>query len=362
MDDAPAPADAKLVPPPTKGHLSVARLARHWYVACRASELRRSPLARTILGIPFVLFRDAQGRPAALLDRCAHRNVPLSLGRVVEDGTLRCAYHGWRYDGSGRCTLVPGLLDGGDGKERRVSAAAVREQDGFVWIHPALDETPTTEPFALPQAAAKAYSTVVRELEMEATVHAVVENALDVPHTAFLHRGLFRGGTPHEVTAVVRRGADRVECEYVGEPRPEGFLGRLLAPGGGVVQHWDRFVLPSVAEVEYRLGDENHLVATSLCTPVSDTHTRIFAVVSLRLRAFTRAVARIVQPVALRILRQDAAILAAQTAAVRRFGGEQYMSTDLDFLGGHVWRLLKEAERGVAGEAEGGERRVRFVV
>jgi hypothetical protein len=184
-----------------------------------------------------------------------------------------------------------------------------------------------------------------------------------VPHTAFLHRGLFRGGKPHEITAIVRRTAERVEAEYVGEPRPEGLVGRLLSPRPGTVQHWDRFILPSIAQVEYRLGDENHLIVTSFCTPVTDTRTRMSAVVTLRLRAMSGLVSRLVQPLAIRILRQDAAILAAQTATIRRFGGEQYMSTELDLLGPHVWRLLKQAESGIGETAEAvvTERAVRFL-
>src|SRR5215207_36331 len=118
----------RLVPPPTKGHVSVARLSNFWYVACRSHELLRAPLARTLLGVPLVLFRDAQGRPATLLDRCPHRNVPLSIGRVTQSGLLECGYHGWQFEGGGSCLLVPGLRADDDGKERRVPAFATLEQ------------------------------------------------------------------------------------------------------------------------------------------------------------------------------------------------------------------------------------------
>ena len=71
-----------LSPPYTKPHVSVAKLTRFFYVACLAEELTAAPLARVIAGVPLVLFRS-QGRAAALVDRCPHRNVPLSLGRMV---------------------------------------------------------------------------------------------------------------------------------------------------------------------------------------------------------------------------------------------------------------------------------------
>ena len=353
---------ARLAPPPTKGHVSVARLGRYWYVACRARELGRRPLARVVLGVPLVLFRDGDGRAAALLDRCPHRNVPLSLGRVDAEGALACGYHGWCFDGAGRCRSVPGLRDGGTGADRAVAAYPTREQDGLVWVYATAGAEPETAPFPLPSG--EGYTTVARVVDVEASLHATVENALDVPHTAFLHRGLFRGsGTPHEIRAVVRRSSDRVEAEYIGEPRPEGLIGRLLSPSGGVVEHWDRFVLPSIAQVEYRLGPENHLVVTSICTPIDDFRTRQYAVVQFRLRVPGLLVRPLLEPLAMRVLRQDAAILRRQTETIRRFGGEQYMSTELDLLGPQVWRLLREAEEGHPPAATDAvvEREVRFL-
>lgn len=352
----------KLSPPETKGHVSVARLSRFWYVACQSAELSDQPLARAVLGVPLVLFRAQGGKAAALLDRCPHRNVPLSLGRVVAGGRLECAYHGWQFENGGRCSHIPGLLlkEGEESRERRAPAAAVRERDGFVWVCPELDFQPGTEPFSLP-AAGSEYARVVREVEADSTLHAMIENALDVPHTAFLHRGLFRGGKQNEISATVRRSADHVEVQYDGEPRPSGVAGRVLSPGGGTVEHWDRFILPSIAQVEYRLGQDVHFLVTSLCTPESDFRTRMWAVVQFKTRFPSRAVARVLEPFALRIFGQDARILRAQAENIRRFGGEQYQSTELDFLGPHIWRLLKQAESGErAGEAVV-ERTVKFL-
>jgi len=339
----------------------VARLGRFWYVACQSDELKDKPLARTILGTPLVLFRGVSGKAGALLDRCPHRNVPLSLGRVVGAGVLECAYHGWQFESDGHCAHIPGLLTLAAGpKDRRAPAATVREQDGFLWVYPELDQPPESEPFALPQAGSD-YARVVREVETEASLHATIENALDVPHTAFLHRGLFRGGKPSEIEATVRRSADRVEAQYDGEPRPSGIAGRVLSPGGGTVEHWDRFILPSIAQVEYRLGRDVHFRVTSLCTPENDFRTRMWAVVEFRTRFPSRAVQRLLEPFALRIFGQDARILRAQSENIRRFGGEQFMSTELDFLGPHIWRLLKQAEAGERGGELVVERSVKFL-
>jgi phenylpropionate dioxygenase-like ring-hydroxylating dioxygenase large terminal subunit len=199
------------------------------------------------------------------------------------------------------------------------------------------------------------YDTVRRSLVSAGTVHAVAENALDVPHTAFLHGGLFRGAgrEPVEIEVVVRSGPDRIEAEYIGEPRPPGVAGRLLAPGGGVVQHWDRFILPSIAQVEYRLED-NHLLVTSALSPVTPTETRLHSAVTFSLRVPHAAIKALLPPLATLIFAQDARILRRQAETIERFGGEQFASTEIDVLGQGILRLLRRAERGESRAAAAG--------
>ncbi|MEW5738666.1 MAG: aromatic ring-hydroxylating dioxygenase subunit alpha [Myxococcota bacterium] len=327
------------VPPPGT------RLPDAWFILATSAELSTRPVAVTLQDTPLVLFRAKDGVATALTDRCPHRNVPLSLGRV-QSGELECPYHGWRFDGSGACVAVPGLPDGAavSLKSRCAEAWATREVDGYVWVYSTPSVTPSTEPFRFPHLGEAGYSSVRRDFTVEASLHAAVENTLDVPHTAFLHGGLFRTAEKKNlIDVVVRRHDTWAEAEFHGEPRPSGLIGRLLAPGGGVVQHTDRFLLPSIAQVEYRLGPTSHVVATSAMTPLADTRTRIFAVVTFRLPLPGWLVKPVVTPIASRIFAQDAALLAKQTEAVKRFGGEKFTSTELDVLGPQVTRLLRQA-------------------
>ena len=324
----------------------VAHPMRHWYIAATSAEITRGPVGSTVLGVPMVVFRDGAGRAGALLDRCPHRNVPLSDGAVVE-GALECPYHGWRFDTGGHCKHIP-CLDGpvGEARARDATAFPTEEHDGFVWVCPTPGATPALPPYRFRLLGAPGYDTVHQVVEAPGSLYATAENALDVPHTAFLHRGLFRSKSRGiRIEAVVRRQGHTVACEYLGEPRPPGVIGRLLSPSGGTVTHFDRFVAPCVAEVEYRIGEENHLLVATAMTPVSDFVTRLYAVVSFRLRVPHAAVKAALKPLALKIFQQDAVVLGRMTEAVKRFGGEQFASTVLDVLGKHIWRLLRAAER-----------------
>jgi Vanillate O-demethylase oxygenase C-terminal domain len=182
-----------------------------------------------------------------------------------------------------------------------------------------------------------------------------------VPHTAFLHGGLFRGGSRprREVEVVVRRSADRVEAEYVGESRPPGVVAKLLAPRGGEVVHCDRFILPSVAQVEYRLGD-SHLCISAALTPAEDYRTNLFVVFSFRLPFPGWMVRPVLRPFALRVFGQDAWMLARQTETIERFGGESYKFTEIDVLGSEIFDLLRGGRKPDGTPTR--ERRVRMTV
>jgi phenylpropionate dioxygenase-like ring-hydroxylating dioxygenase large terminal subunit len=334
------------------GPYSVAFPRRWWYPVARSAELGRRPLAVTLIDTPLVVFRGPRGEPAVLLDRCAHHNYPLSRGRIHGDGTLECGYHGWTYDGGGSCVRVPGLGDGAaqPGHTRQVPSHAAVERDGIVWAWGVPDADPAGRPFALPVVDGSGAGEVVLRWDLECTLHAALENALDVPHTAFLHRGLFRGGKPHPITAVRRPVDNGVEVEYLGEPAGMGPI-RLREDTGRTFRHWDRFFLPSIAQIEYAVDGWFRIVNTIVHLPMSPFRTRAWFVVRFQ----SRLPAAVVRPVVVQrgkqILRQDARALAAQTERIRSLGGERYASTDLDLLGNAIWHLLRHAERAERGQS-----------
>ena len=340
------PAEVPVVIAPS-GRFTAVPLPHHWHVAALAREVGRRPIGRTVLGVPLVLFRDGAGRVAALADRCPHRNVPLSLGRTV-DGDLECRYHGWRFTGSGRCTAVPGLDDPADPDRpvRRVRSFPVVERDRMVWVVVGDGAPATPAPPRLVGVGEPGYRTIDLRLDVPGPAFAALENALDVPHTSFLHRGLFRGRRERvPVGVTVRHGDDHVEAVFDGEPVPPGVVGRVLSPEGGVVEHVDRFVVPSLAQVEYRLGDR-HVALNAFYTPVDADSCVLHAVAAYRLPLPTAVARAAVLPLARWVLHQDNWVLRHQRDNVARFGGERFVNTPIDLLGPAILRLLRRHERG----------------
>lgn len=93
---------------PKNASESVGFTQDQWYVAGFSWELKDKPVARTLLSQPLVFFRDKEGKASALEDRCCHRALSLSLG-TLEDGAIRCGYHGLLFNGQGQCQEIPGL-------------------------------------------------------------------------------------------------------------------------------------------------------------------------------------------------------------------------------------------------------------
>lgn len=313
---------------------------RYWWPLATLEELDTGkPLARRLHGVPLVLFRDADGAPAVLPDRCPHRHAPLSAGRVC-DGELACPYHGWRFDGAGRCTQVPGL-DASGGQSPLLPALACRVDHGLVWACTAPDAD-TPDPVA--PAVEAGVDVFFLADTVGCTVAAAAENLLDGSHTHFVHAGwVRREGKRQDVKAEVRRIPGGIEARYSDEGLQSGLISSLLE--GSRTESFGRFRLPGVAEIEYRGRRGLNLLATAWLTPEDTDRLRIHVRVATRRglapawlkRGFLRRLFGLV-------LRQDKAILETTHANIARFESlgldAAPLDSPLDLLGPAIRRLL----------------------
>ncbi|HEY3116595.1 MAG TPA: Rieske 2Fe-2S domain-containing protein [Chloroflexota bacterium] len=167
-------------------------LRQYWIPALMASELAEQdgvPLRVRLLGENLIAFRDTSGRVGLLADHCSHRGASLFFGRNEDDG-LRCVYHGWKYDVSGRCVDMPNEPPESNFQDRiRHPSYPCIEQAGVIWAYlgprAKLPGLPELEWLSLPDSHLQ-HATMVRECNW---VQAL-EGDIDSSHVSFLHRSL----------------------------------------------------------------------------------------------------------------------------------------------------------------------------
>ena len=332
-------------------------LRNNWYIACRSGELKQKPRPVRLFATSIVLWRDASEIAHALLDRCPHRNAPLSAGRV-EDGCVVCPYHGWKFNGNGACIYVPSLADHRPLPNATVTSLAACEQDGYVWLCPGTP--PDAPPRLFPNCEKPGWTTFHMRTHFAAGVEACLENFLDCPHTATVHRGWFRNPDAREMDAIVRRLPDAVEVEFENEPVTDSWIARLFYPKNARVAHTDRFLMPNISRVDYRFDADHHFIITSQATPLDDDHTEVHTVISFRYGRIGWLVRLLFEPMSRVIIRQDVDILKLQGDNVRQFGGSHYTHVETDLISLHMQSLRRKAERGDPPPQESLEKRIRI--
>src|ERR1041384_4537799 len=158
-----------------------------WYGVALSREVgARRPLPLDYLGRKFIAFRDGSGRARVLDAFCPHMGAHLGEGGVIENGEVICPFHGWRFDGEGRCAGAP--------YARKLPSASVgchtvQEANGivFLWHHPR-GEPPSYEIPVFPESD-RARWTGFSELRLRLRTHVqeIRENFCDESHFAFIH-------------------------------------------------------------------------------------------------------------------------------------------------------------------------------
>ncbi len=174
---------------------------RYWLPALLAEELPENdcpPVRVKILSERLIAFRDSEGRYGLMDEFCAHRGVSLWFGRV-EEGGLRCAYHGWKYDVTGQCVEVPSEPENSNFcRKVKLTSYPLVKVGGILWTYvgdPDLQpELPAFEFVHVPPE-----QTYTSKRWQESNWLQALEGGIDSSHVSWLHSGglksdpLFKG-------------------------------------------------------------------------------------------------------------------------------------------------------------------------
>jgi phenylpropionate dioxygenase-like ring-hydroxylating dioxygenase large terminal subunit len=252
-----------------------------WYPICTSAELKAdAPVRAQVLGLPFAAFRDSAGEAHVVADTCVHRGGSLGHGKVV-DGRIACPYHGWAYDGSGRCVHIPPLDDDSKIPARaKVDSYPVQERYGIVFAF--LGDAPEQERCELfeitewDQPGWRASGLVV--FEVAAYFERSIENGLDPAHNQFVHT--LQGNIRFRPERMKVSDDEWTSAVFVrmDPPKPGttqlGFLRNDLAPedfGATTFHHGANTLVTRI-----NLSKENSFVQYFFEQPIDEGRTRIF--------------------------------------------------------------------------------------
>lgn len=342
-------------------------LRNAWYAACWSDDLDAGALvSKTILNDPMVLWRDADGAPVALEDRCCHRHLPLSLGRLT-GRTLQCGYHGLEFDASGVCVRVPGQSRVPPGAG--VRSWPVRERHSMVWVWTgdpaAADDSLIPNLWWLDDpgwARAGGY------IHMKADYRLLIDNLLDLTHVSYIHRDTL-AGDPKEALVPVRTIRDgdaiRVERWMLGFTAPPMY--DKARKFDGPVDRWQliKWQAPSTVTLDIGCADagtgapegdrsngismwSNHII-----TPETETTTHYHWCFARDYKHDDSEVTDILVKGGLKAFHEDVEILEAQQKSQLAVGDRPVVDINIDNAPMRFRRILAdriEAERPKAAE------------
>ena len=178
-----------------------------WYAAAWDTEVTRTPFPRTMLDQRIVLYRKVDGTPVALEDRCCHRNLPLSMGKVMGDD-IRCGYHGIVYSPDGKAIHIPGQTAMPPGAE--VKTYPVVEKWHWLWIW--MGDPKKADPALIPNWFYMDHPDWIiapgnggQPLHVDCNYELNNDNVLDLTHVAIVHESRLGGASVGEFPVKTER-------------------------------------------------------------------------------------------------------------------------------------------------------------
>jgi len=310
-------------------------IRNQWYVVLESKEVHKKPIGVTRMGEKLVFWRDSMGSVFCAVDRCAHRGVALSIGKIEHDH-LQCPFHGFEYDERGRCVYIPANGRGGKiPQSLRLQNYPTHEDHGFIWIWWGDSQS---EKLHSPIFFDNLDDTFVygsKPDHWKAHYSRVIENQLDVVHLPFVHHNTIGRGNNTVVDGpVVRWDGDIKMYIYVFNRPDNGTPPRKpneLNPKDSRSVHLE-LILPNLWQ-NYISEDVRVLAAF---TPVDEENTILYLRFYQRFMRFPILgwlIAQLAMPSNVYIAHQDRRVVVTHQHQVSSMNlGEKLIQGDLPII------------------------------
>jgi phthalate 4,5-dioxygenase oxygenase subunit len=264
-------------------------MRRYWHPIAKASEVPKggAPVPVRFFSEDLVLFRDENGRVGLLGRLCSHRCADLSYGRL-EDGGLRCLYHGWLYDVEGRCLEAPAEADNTNLKDDvRHKAYPCKEKAGLIFTYFGHGTPPAFPEYEFLQADED--HTYTSKVYIDCNYLQSLEGNIDPSHLSYLHTSV--KPVDHRPVPGAKQSADQF---YAGDRRPEleveptqfGLRIYSIRRSGEDARYLrvTNFIMPNKAAIVGNEGRVGEGYSVNWHVPIDDTHHIRFDIVFNRKR------------------------------------------------------------------------------
>jgi 5,5'-dehydrodivanillate O-demethylase oxygenase subunit len=165
-------------------------MRRYWHLIAAATELEQRWATRVrLLGEDLVLYKDRSGTLGLIGESCPHRRASMAYGIPTQRG-IRCPYHGWEFNGTGRCLEMPNEPEGSTFKDKvHLPGYAVRELGCMLWAY--LGPQPAPEIPQIDGYRVEGAIRLVGKAVLPCNWLQIMENSLDPVHTEWLHGNLY---------------------------------------------------------------------------------------------------------------------------------------------------------------------------
>ncbi|KAM1133486.1 hypothetical protein ACFX19_043441 [Malus domestica] len=236
-----------------------------WYPLYLTQDIPNdAPLGLTVFDRQLVLYRDGNGELQCYQDRCPHRLAKLSEGQLI-DGRLECLYHGWQFEGQGKCVKIPQLpADAKIPKSACVKTYEVKDSQGVVWVWmshrtpPNPAKIPWFENFARPGFQD---TSTTHELPYDHSI--LLENLMDPAHVPISHDRTDWSAKREDAQPLFFEVTERTDRGFA------GWWGKTTDPSG---KSFLRFEAPCSLQnnreiVDEKTGEKHYFSGLFLCRP-----------------------------------------------------------------------------------------------